>query len=134
MAASGCSCWPLLPAPVEWESLPGDEEDAVAPDDEDFGLVRLRGASRSCKGAAVGATAEEIGVGDASFSICVVICARCAVAQLGPSRWLLIICNNNFALRSVRHFAVILEKLKNIPFSLPPSFIVKRLRFPFRSL
>lgn len=95
VAASGCSCWPLLPAPVEWESLPGDEEDAVAPDDEDLGLVRLRGASRSCKGAAVGATAEEIGVGDASFSICVVICARCAVAQLGPSLWLLIICNDN---------------------------------------
>lgn len=123
VAASGCSCWPLLPAPVEWESLPGDEEDAVAPDDEDLGLVRLRGASRSCKGAAVGATAEEIGVGDASFSICVVICARCAVAQLGPSLWLLIICNNNFETSfSTRHFAIILGKLKNIPFSPPLSF------------
>lgn len=87
VAANGCSCWPLLPAPVECESLPGDEEDAVAPEDVDFGLVRFSGASRSWRGEAVGATADEIGAGDDdSFSICVVICARCAVAQLGPSR------------------------------------------------
>jgi len=93
VAANGCSCWPLLPAPVECESLPGDE-DAVAPDDVDLGFVRLSGASRSWSGGAVGATADEIGAGDDdSFSSCEVICARCAVAQPGPgSRWLLIIC------------------------------------------
>lgn len=50
VAASGCSWCPLLPAPVECESLPGDE-DVVAPDDEDLGLVKLSGVSGSGNGA-----------------------------------------------------------------------------------